>query len=185
MRDNSPSQHVQEACPSRCTLPCSQRPATLPSLPHPPFSACHPPTHTHTSPPSSRNSVSPLRGEAETGEEQCRGFAGALRFEERQAASRRARGGFRCVEKAGHLSATSGGGGGDGLGGGIGGLETIVIIKVSSFTLHASCSVSASPPFSSPSPLPAHLTYRSASQGGSLEAGGLLIGAEGGVCVTY
>lgn len=139
-----------------------------------------------TTPPSSRHSVSPLRGEAETGEEQWRGFAGALRFEERRAASRRARGGFRCVEKAGHLSAPSGGGGGGGgWGGGIGGLETIVIIKVSSFTRHASCSVSASPPFSSPSPLSAHLTYRSASRGGSLEAGGLLIGAEGGVSVTY
>lgn len=150
----------------------------------PPSSFLCPPT---TPPPSSRHSVSPLRGEAETGEEQWRGFAGALRFEERRAASRRARGGFRCVEKAGHLSALSGGGGGGGggWGGGIGGLETIVIIKVSSFTRHASCSVSASPPFSSPSPLSAHLTYRSASRGGSPEAGGLLIGAEGGVSVTY
>lgn len=43
MQDNSPSQHVQEACPSRCTLPYSQKPAphslSLPSfLPPPDFS---------------------------------------------------------------------------------------------------------------------------------------------------
>lgn len=40
MLDNSPSQHVQEGCPSRCTLPYSQKPElrslSLPSFFPPP-----------------------------------------------------------------------------------------------------------------------------------------------------
>lgn len=71
MQDNSPSQRVQEACPSRCTLPYSQRPATLPpSLSLSLFLALS----LSFSPQPSERSVSPLRGkvgeEVETGEEQ-------------------------------------------------------------------------------------------------------------------
>lgn len=131
MQDNSPSQHVQEACPSRCTLPYSQRPAILlPLSPSVSLSPLRPP----------KRSVSPLRGEAETGEEQMGELCGSkegfarLRFEERRLAVRRVRGDFRCVEKTGHLSSRQR----SQSGGRISGLETIVIIKVSSFTLCAS-----------------------------------------------
>ncbi|CAB1434929.1 unnamed protein product [Pleuronectes platessa] len=75
MQDNSPSQCVQEACPSRCTLPYSQRPAAFP-----PFLSLslflplsRSPSFSPPSPRPSKLSTSPLRGEAEeTGEEQMR-----------------------------------------------------------------------------------------------------------------
>lgn len=190
MQDNSPSQHVQEACPSRCTLPYSRRPATLPPLPPPPvpLSPLRPP----------KRSVSPLRGEAETGEEQMgescgskEGFA-RLRFEERRLAVRRVRGDFRCVEKTGHLSSWQR----SQSGGRISGLETIVIIKVSSFTPCASLRLCFSLSLFFSLNISAYLTYRSASWGAErrLEAGrgGRAeqprrredgIGAERGVCL--
>lgn len=186
MQDNSPSQHVQEACPSRCTLPYSQRPATPPPPPPVPLSPLRPP----------KRSVSPLRGEAETGEEQMGELCGSkegfarLRFEERRLAVRRVWGDFRCVEKTGHLSSRQR----SQSGGQISGLETIVIIKVSSFTLCASLHLCFSLFFSLN--ISAYLTYRSASWGAErrLEAGrgGRAeqprrredgIGAERGVCL--
>lgn len=144
-----------------------------------------------------KRSVTLLRGEAETGEEQMGELCGSkegfarLRFEERRLAVRRVRGDFRCVEKTGHLSSRQR----SQSGGRISGLETIVIIKVSSFTLCASLRLCFSLSFFSLN-ISAYLTYRSASWGAErrLEAGrgGRAeqpqrredgIGAERGVCL--
>lgn len=121
MQDNSPSQHVQEACPSRCTLPYSQRPAALP-----PLSISLSTSLPLFFSPILQTQCEPLEREGRNrrgANGQWRSCVGVrrdlqdwdLREEEKGSSGdggvRRVRGELRCVEKTGHLSSQRWGGG--------------------------------------------------------------------------
>lgn len=142
MRDNSPSQRVQEACPSRCTLPYSQRPAALPASLSPLF---------FFTPPLFKRSVSPLRGKVETGEEQMGSCVGVRRdFQDWDSEGWGEWGRAQVCWKDRTFEQSAMGGAG-----GVSELETMVIIKVSPFTPCAS-PLSFGPPSLSTWPTAAH-----------------------------